>query len=169
MNENDLSADGQRAPGRPRKPHTDERILDAALRLMAQQGFVRMSMDTVAAEAGAILRPNGMSLLGTVLFGKHETPELLAAYRQYLVAPRRQRLTAILAAAQTRGELCEDADIGLAVNMLVGALYARYLAATAFAEDWGMRVVYAVLASLRHDTTSDANIHSLNHFKQEEQ
>jgi len=202
-------SNGQRAPGRPRAPYTDERILDAALRLMAQQGFVRMSMDAVAVEAGvtrptiyrrwptkielamaalvaycdvtlpavvgdtrtdliaemehfrhALLRPNGMSLLGTVLAEEQETPELLAAFRQYLVAPRRQRLTAILAAAHTRGELDKDADLGLAVNMLVGALYAQYLAATPFAADWSTRVVDAVLASLGHHAAG-ADIESI--------
>lgn len=207
MNDADLSTTLQRAPGRPRQPQTDERILDAALRLMAQQGFVRMSMEMVAAEAGvtkptiyrrwpskielamaalvaycdvtlpaivgdtrtdliaemehfrhAILRPNGMSLLGTVLAEEHETPELLAAFRKYLVTPRRQRLTAILTAAQTRGEVSADADIGLAVNMLVGALYAQYLAATPFAEDWSSRVVDAVLASLGHHSHTDSTV-----------
>ncbi len=206
MNETDSSIALQRAPGRPRQPQTDERILDAALRLMAQHGFVRMSMDMVAAEAGvtkptiyrrwpskielamaalvaycdvtlpanvgdtradliaevehfrrAILRPNGMALLGTVLAEEHETPELLAAFRQYLVTPRRQRLTAILAAAQTRGEVGADADIGLAVNMLVGALYAQYLAATPFAADWSTRVVDAVLASLGYHAVGEDN------------
>ncbi len=204
MNETNGSTVFPRAPGRPREPQTDERILDAALRLMAQHGFVRMSMEMVAAEAGvtkptiyrrwpskielamaalvaycdvtlpavagetrtdliaemehfrhAILRPNGMSLLGTVLAEEHETPELLAAFRKYLVTPRRQRLTAILAAAQTRGELRPDADIGLAVNMLVGALYAQYLAATPFAEDWCERVVDAVLVYLGHRAIVD--------------
>lgn len=199
MNEADLNTDNNhhRAPGRPREPETDARILDAAFRLMAQQGFVRMSMDAVAVEAGvtrptiyrrwpskielamaalvaycdssrppvtgetrtdliaemehfrhAILRPYGMSLLGTVLAEEHTTPELLAAFRQSLVTPRRRALTALLAAAHSRGELAPDADIGLAVNMLVGALYAQYLAGAPFAEDWSRRVVDAVLVSL---------------------
>lgn len=209
MNETDLASALPRAPGRPREPQTDERILDAALRLLAQHGFVRMSMEMVAAEAGvtkptiyrrwsskielamaalvaycdvtlpavvgatrtdliaemehfrnALLRPNGMSLLGTVLAEEQETPELLAAFRQYLVAPRRQRLTAILAGAQTRGELRAGADIGLAVNMLVGTLYAQYLAATPFAADWSTQVVDAVLASLGHHAAG-ADIESI--------
>jgi AcrR family transcriptional regulator len=42
----------ERSPGRPREPEVDQRILGAALRLMAQLGYVRMSMDGVAAEAG---------------------------------------------------------------------------------------------------------------------
>lgn len=46
----DASTD--RSPGRPREPETDQRILDAAQRLMARYGYVRMSMDAVAAEAG---------------------------------------------------------------------------------------------------------------------
>ncbi len=43
---------GERGPGRPREPETDRRILDAALHLMAEQGYARMSMDQVAALAG---------------------------------------------------------------------------------------------------------------------
>lgn len=41
-----------RGPGRPREAEVDERILDAALRLMREHGFVRMSMDQVAEVAG---------------------------------------------------------------------------------------------------------------------
>lgn len=209
MNTTDDALDGNggehRTPGRPRAPHTDERILAATFRLLAQQGFVRMSMDAVAAEAGvtkptiyrrwpskielamgalvaysdssrppvvgdtrtdliaemehfrqAILRPYGMSLLGTVLAEEHETPELLAAFRQYLVVPRRHALAAILAAAHSRAEVRADADLGLAVNMLVGTLYAQYLEATPFAEDWSARVVDAVLASLGYAAPSAA-------------
>jgi AcrR family transcriptional regulator len=196
--EPDPSNGAQRAPGRPRGPETDGRILDAAFRLMAQQGYARMSMDAIAAEAGvtkptiyrrwpskielamaalraycdasrpavvgdtradlvaemahfrrAISRPYGMSLLGTVLAEEHETPELLAAFREYLVVPRRRALRAILDAAQARGELRPDADIAIAVNMLVGAFYAQYLAAAPFAEDWSEKLVDAVLAGLK--------------------
>jgi AcrR family transcriptional regulator len=205
MNNDELSENGgeHRMPGRPRAPHTDERILAATFRLMAQQGFVRMSMDAVAAEAGvtkptiyrrwpskielamgamvaycdnsrppvvgetrtdliaemehfrhAILRPFGMSLLGTVLAEEHETPELLAVFRQYLVIPRRQALAAILETARASGELSAGADLGLAVNMLVGTLYAQYLAATPFAQDWSARVADAVLTGLGHSAPS---------------
>ncbi len=186
-----------RTPGRPRQAHTDQCILDATFRLLAQRGFARMSVDAVAAEAGvtkptiyrryrskielamaalaancdptrptpdgdtrrdliaemthfyhAISRPHGMSLLGTALAEEYETPELLAAFREYLVKPRRQALRTILEQAQSRGELRPDADLGLAVNMLVGVFYAQYLANTPFANDWAERVVETVLNSL---------------------
>jgi AcrR family transcriptional regulator len=186
-----------RAPGRPRAPATDERILDATYRLLAQHGYVRMSMDAVAVEAGvtkptiyrrwpakidlamaalvaycdtsrpaivgdtradlvaemehfrrAIARPYGMSLLGTVLAEEHETPELLAAFRENLVVPRRRALRAILEAAQARGELRAGADVDLAANMLVGAFYAQYLAGSPFASDWSEKLVATLLAGL---------------------
>ncbi|HYF65182.1 MAG TPA: TetR/AcrR family transcriptional regulator [Herpetosiphonaceae bacterium] len=42
----------ERGPGRPREPEVDARILSAAFQLMARSGYVRMSMDAVALEAG---------------------------------------------------------------------------------------------------------------------
>jgi AcrR family transcriptional regulator len=187
-----------RAPGRPRGPETDARILAATLRLMAQHGYVRMSMDAVAAEAGvtkptiyrrypnkislalaavvsycdlappqytgdtrgdliaqmrqfkyAMDRPHGMALLGTVLAEEHETPELLASFRRYLVYPRREAIGVILRRAAERGELRADADLNLAANMLVGAYYAQYLSGAALADDWPERVVDACLISIR--------------------
>lgn len=186
-----------RTAGRPRAADTDARILDATFRLMAQHGYVRMSMEAVAAEAGvtkptiyrrwpakidlamaalvaycdasrpplagdtradlvaemehfrhAIARPYGMSLLGTVLAEEHETPALLDAFREYLVVPRRRALRAILEAAHTRGELRAGADLDLAVNMLVGAFYAQYLAGTRFAGDWSEKLVETLLAGM---------------------
>jgi AcrR family transcriptional regulator len=41
-----------RSPGRPRDPRADRAILEAALRLLAEQGYARMSIDAVAAAAG---------------------------------------------------------------------------------------------------------------------
>jgi AcrR family transcriptional regulator len=193
----DATQTANRSPGRPREPQTDERILDAAYRLMAQHGYARMSMDAIAAEAGvtkptiyrrygtkielamaalvykcdpsrppitgdtradliaemehfrrAISRPYGMSLLGTVLAEEHETPELLAAFREYLVAPRRGALRAILEAACARGEFRPGADLTLAANLLVGAYYAQYVAGAPFADTWSTGVVDAVLTGL---------------------
>jgi AcrR family transcriptional regulator len=197
MPADDTTQHAARRPGRPRTPDVDRRILDAALRLMAQSGYVRMSMDLVAAEAGvtkptiyrryankvelamaavvaycdqapplysgatrpdliaqldhfrrAIERPNGMAMLGTVLAEEHETPELLAGFREHLVFPRRQALRTILERAQARGEIRPDCDLGLAAAMLIGAYYAQYLAGAPFPADWSARVVDQALAGL---------------------
>lgn len=188
----------ERGPGRPREPETDQRILEAALRLMAQGGFVRMAIDQVAAEAGvtkptiyrrypskiqlalaaiqsfcdedppvysgdtradlvaqmrqlqrALDRPHGMAMLGTMLAEEPANPELLANFREALIFPRRRAISAILERARARGELRPDADLGLAINMLVGAYYAQYLAGAPFAESWPEQVSDALLAGLR--------------------
>lgn len=46
------AATGPRRAGRPRSPAVDAAILQAALRLLAAEGYARMSVDRVAAEAG---------------------------------------------------------------------------------------------------------------------
>jgi AcrR family transcriptional regulator len=188
---------GQRGPGRPREPSTDQRILDVALHLMAELGYARMSMDQVATRAGvtkptiyrrypgkiqlamaaivaycadapvpetgdtradllgqldqlrrALDRPNGMGMVGTVLSEEYQTPELLASFREQLVAPRRQAIYMILERARDRGELRPDADLTITATLLVGAYYAHYLGGTPFPNDWSERVLDAVLRSI---------------------
>lgn len=167
----------ERAAGRPRSLETEQRILAVALRRLAEDGYSRMSLDAVAAEAGAskptiyrrwsskadlataalrtlqlgeppvdtgssaadligvlenfcrsLLRPNGMSLVGTVLAEEAHTPELLQLFRERLVVPRRTMLRTILQRAQQRNELRPGVNLDLVASMLVGAFYGRYLA-----------------------------------------
>jgi AcrR family transcriptional regulator len=192
-----MECESQRRPGRPREQGTDEQIIEATLRLMAQHGYSRMSVEMVAAEAGVtkptiyrrykskeelavaalatyrqrnlpvetgdtrtdliaqlrhfktgIERPFGMAMIGTVLAEEFDTPELLASFRTHIVQPRRQALRQILAQARTRGELKPEADIELAVNLLIGSYYAAYLAATSPTADWPERVTDLVLAAM---------------------
>lgn len=42
----------RRPGGRPQDPGADERILQATIKLLSEQGFTRMSIEAVAAEAG---------------------------------------------------------------------------------------------------------------------
>jgi AcrR family transcriptional regulator len=168
--------DHQRPPGRPRDIETERRILDVALRALSEDGYSRMSVDSVALAAKvskptiyrrwaskadlataavrtlrlieppvhtstckqalvkalenfsrSLLRPNGMSLIGTVLAEEHHTPQLIQLFRERIVLPRRHMIRAILDRANKRGELRPGADLDCAVNMLVGAFYARYL------------------------------------------
>ena len=96
-----------------------------------------------------IERPNGMTTLGTVLAEENDTPELLALFRERLVAPRRQELRAVLQAARDRGELRPETDLDVAVNALVGALFARYLAAESLGGRFVSTVVDTVLDGVR--------------------
>jgi AcrR family transcriptional regulator len=169
--------DVTRPPGRPRDADAESRILSTTLRMLAGEGYSRMSLDNVAVEAGvskptiyrrwpgkadlataalrtiqiaeppvdtgstvgdltgtlenfcgSLLRPNGLSLIGTVLAEEQHTPELLQLFRQRIVAPRRDMLRVILERARKRRELKPGVDLDCVLNMLVGAFYARYLA-----------------------------------------
>lgn len=94
-------------------------------------------------------RPFGMNMIGTVLAEEHDTPELLERFRVNVVLPRRELLRSVLERARERGELAADRDLDAAVNMLVGAYYAQYLAGIPFADDWAGRVTDLVLDGLR--------------------
>ncbi|MBL8229925.1 MAG: TetR/AcrR family transcriptional regulator [Bryobacterales bacterium] len=183
----------ERAPGRPRNQETEQRILDTALRMLAEEGYSRMSLDAVAVAAGvskptiyrrwaskadlataavrtlqlaeppvdtgstpgdligvlenfcrSLMRPNGMSLIGTVLAEEAHTPELLALFRDRLVTPRRAMLRVILERARDRGELRPAADIDCAVSALVGAFYGRYLASSRIPHNFSRNLVEMV-------------------------
>jgi AcrR family transcriptional regulator len=185
------------ARGRPRLPATDDRIMRAALRLMAKHGYARMTVDAVAAEAGVtkptiylrfrnkeglasaalaasmeqiapaetgdtrtdllihlrqfqsgMVRPFGMPMLATVLSEEQGTPALLALYREHVVLPRRALLRAVLHRAQDRSELPDGTDLMLAVDLLEGTFYARYVTGKPSGNDWPESVVDVVLRAL---------------------
>lgn len=94
-------------------------------------------------------RPNGMTMLGTVLAEENDTPELLALFRERLVKPRRRELRAVLEAARDRGELRPGANLDVAVNALVGAFFARYLAAEPLGGRFLSTLVDTVLDGVR--------------------
>jgi AcrR family transcriptional regulator len=168
----------------------ERRILDVALAMLQEQGFSRMSIDAVAAEAGvskptiyrrwstkadlataavaelrlsepavssgpplerlrglllnyrkSLLRPNGLALVGTVLAEEHHTPELLALFRERIVAPRRAMVAEALEDARREGEIRRDADVAALVTMLIGSFYARYLAGEPIGPAWVDRII----------------------------
>lgn len=93
------------------------------------------------------LRPHGMSMVGAVLAEEHENPELLRLFRTHVVGPRRTNLRRILQTGVTAGALRPDSDIELGITMLVGSLYASYMAGTTPGPNWPQRVVEAWLAA----------------------
>jgi AcrR family transcriptional regulator len=99
-------------------------------------------------------RPYGMATLGTVLAEEHETPELLALFRERLVAPRRRELRAVLEAARGRGEMRPRVNLDVAVNALVGAFFARYLAGESLRGRFVSDLVDTVLDGLRRPSSS---------------
>jgi AcrR family transcriptional regulator len=97
----------------------------------------------------SLLRPNGLAMIGSVLLEEHRTPELIARFRERVVAPRRAGLRAILDRGVAKGDVRHGADLDAAVNLLIGSFYARYLTGEGIPADWPGRVVAAVWPSLR--------------------
>jgi AcrR family transcriptional regulator len=70
----------------------------------------------------------GIGLMGGMLSAQQSNPELLAVFRERAVRPSRQRARRILQAGIRQGAIRPDADVHAAVDMLVGALYAAFVA-----------------------------------------
>jgi AcrR family transcriptional regulator len=188
-----------RGRGRPRSTEHDDAILDAAVSLMREVGYARMSMEAVAAAAG-VSKPTlylryagkaelvvaahervrvgdapaptgdlradlvaqlrhlhdvfarlGMSVIGVCLTEEDSLPDLIAALRARSLEPGRQMMRDAIAAAVERGTLpaATEADVETAVEMAIGAYYARHLAGRPFDEGWPERVADATLRALR--------------------
>ena len=97
---------------------------------------------------GGVLRPNGLTLIGTVLAEAEETPELIGRFREHVVAPRRARFRAVLVAAQARGEMAPDAPVEATIRTLIGAVYAQALDGEPFPAGWAIEMVSLVLPGL---------------------
>jgi AcrR family transcriptional regulator len=96
----------------------------------------------------SVIRPHGMSFVGTVLAEEHEHPALLNHFRERLVAPRRNRIRAVLDRGQRQGLLRTDLDLDVLATALIGSLYASYLADSDTPADWPERVVDALWSAM---------------------
>ena len=103
----------------------------------------------------SLFRPNGMAMIGTLLAEERRHPELLMLFRERIVVPRRRMIREVLERGMARGEIGSDADLDAAVNLLVGSLYARYLAGGPVPREWPSRVVDVVLDGIAPRTRRD--------------
>lgn len=90
-----------------------------------------------------VSRTGRLSLVGTMLQDS-TAPEALTRYRDRVVAPRRNRIRAILDQAQKLGLISHDADLDVAVTMCTGSWYARALAGTPPPSNWPARTAALV-------------------------
>lgn len=119
----------------------------AAMSRAAERPDTDEPFDDLVAELEAfragVLRPNGVSLVGTMLLAGAD-PELVASYRARVVAPRRARLRHVLRRGVDLGRLDSDADLDLAVATCTGNLYALQLAGAPVPRDWARRTATLV-------------------------
>ncbi len=84
-----------------------------------------------------------LEVVGT-LIASHEDPTALALHRQRVVGPRMAYLRSLLQQALEAGELRADADLDLALQMMVGSVFARRMAGAPSTPGWAERAVDAV-------------------------
>ena len=84
-----------------------------------------------------------LEVVGT-LIGMRQEPEALDLHRQRVVAPRMDYTRSLLEQARQLGQLRGDADLDLAVQMLMGSVFARRVSGVAMTPGWAERAVDAI-------------------------
>jgi AcrR family transcriptional regulator len=183
----------RRPPGRPRNEEADREIVAATLKLLAEQGYDRTSMEAVAAEADVtratvyrrwpskaelvcaaltaypddassaqpqdvrgflvnmlsafregIQACDGIAICSSLYLNRHDHPEMLEQFRATVVAPRVERMTAVLRSGIAAGQVRDGIDIEMVVSMLFGAGVQRILTGDTLPREWPERAVAAV-------------------------
>ncbi len=93
--------------------------------------------------ARGVSMPGRLSLVGAMMQDTAD-PGVVARYRARVIAPRRQRIAAILREAQRLHLIDPDADLTVAVTLCTGSWYARALAGDRPPPDWPARTASLV-------------------------
>ncbi len=86
------------------------------------------------------------------LIGTREDPRAMALHRARVIAPRNAYARSLLEQARDRGDLCPDADIDLALQMLAGSVFYRRVSGATSLPDWAERAVAMVFRALGDET-----------------
>jgi AcrR family transcriptional regulator len=190
----------KRRPGRPRDQRATSAITEAALRQLRDLGYAKVSLESVASEAGvsratiyrryrdkadlitAAIAANStrhldsdpsedpradvvsyllefderysehcLEVLGS-LIGARDDPWAMALHRERVVWPRMTYLRTLLVRAQELGQLREDADLDLALQMLTGSVFARRVAGMDASPGWAQRAVDAIWSGMGEES-----------------
>lgn len=92
----------------------------------------------------SLLRPQGMAMIGMLLSEEARMPDLIRHFRERITTNRRRMFREAFQRAR-EDELPPYLDVEVAINMIIGSLYAKYIADGAVPESWAEQVVAAVL------------------------
>jgi AcrR family transcriptional regulator len=90
-------------------------------------GAVWSDMSSQMGRVVSIFRGRRGKLVSALIAGGQSDADLMAAFRERFLIPRRQEAYATLQRAVDRGELREDADFDLLLDSLYGPIYMRFL------------------------------------------
>ena len=117
-------------------------------------GSVRTDLTIQAKHLVRILRGKRGRIVAALVGGGQSDPELIEAFRERFMLPRRQEAYQTLRRGITRGELPENLDMDLALDTLYGAIYMRFLIRhTALSEEFVDHAVDLVMEGARSTRT----------------
>jgi AcrR family transcriptional regulator len=90
-------------------------------------GSVRSDMSLQMKNLVRVLRGKRGRIVAALIGGGQSDPELIQAFRDRFVWPRRHEAYGTLRRGIERGELPEDLDMNLMLDSLYGAIYMRFL------------------------------------------
>ncbi len=139
-----------------RRYSTKSELAIAAMAWVRAETEVPSSGD-LAADLEAIVRQVwvgltehlGMGLIGAVLVQERECPELTQLFRERIALPRVELIAAVLIEGQRRGEVSNNADLDVAAELLIGAVFARYLTGKPPPIGWFRSVAESVHAAVQ--------------------
>lgn len=90
-------------------------------------GSIRTDMSQQMRRLIKIFRSRRGRIVSAILAGGQSDPELIAAFRERFLWPRRREAYATLRRGILRGELRKDVDMDLLLDSLYGPIYMRFL------------------------------------------
>jgi AcrR family transcriptional regulator len=99
-------------------------------------GSTRRDIEELATQARPMTQGPFATFLGTVLAEKERQPELIEAFRERIVKPRRQLAKAILERGIERGDVRKDVDLEQAADALIGNVVGRHVSGGRFDDAW---------------------------------
>src|SRR5215469_12154642 len=90
-------------------------------------GSVRSDVSIQMKHLVRVLRGRRGRIVAALIGGGQSDPELIEAFRDRFMLPRRQEAYGILRRGIARGELPENLDLDLTLDTLYGSLYFRFL------------------------------------------
>jgi AcrR family transcriptional regulator len=99
-------------------------------------GDTRAELRRAMDEGFPLDAPAYVRLIGGLIAEEERHPELIAAFRETILLPRREVVMALIRRGQERGDLRRDADPEAALDALAGPLLARVFAGRPTGKRW---------------------------------
>jgi AcrR family transcriptional regulator len=151
------AAAGVGKPAIYRRHRNKTEMLTAAIRSvlptldLPDTGSTREDIVTITTQARPMTSGPIGQLVGVVLAEEKREPELMAAFREQIVMPRRAMSKAILKRGIERGDVRPDLDLEQAADVFVGNVLGRQLAGEPFDDRWFEAAVELLWRGVRAD------------------